>query len=232
MIIAGIQKFSLIDFPGKTCAIIFTQGCNFRCRYCHNPETFHLPKNQKSIPLDSIYNFLESKKGKLDAVTITGGEPTIHSDLIKMIKKIRKMGFLIKLDTNGSSANTLKMIIKERLVDYIAMDVKAPLYKDKYTEIMGWPISPNILRENIKIIIDSGIDHEFRTTIAKSLTTKENLREIAKTIKGAENYYLQKFVPSQKIYDKKLLNDTSYPDDELQRLADEFLEFVKNCEVR
>jgi pyruvate formate lyase activating enzyme len=232
MIIAEIQKFSLIDFPGKTCATIFTQGCNFRCRYCHNPETWHPSREQKSIPLDSVYNFLKSRVGKLDAVTITGGEPTIHSDLIEVIKKIKKMGLLVKLDTNGSNTDTLITIIKERLVDYIAMDVKAPLDKDKYAKIIGWPISPNILMESIKIIIDSRINHEFRTTIAKSLTTKEDLCEIAKTIKGAENYYLQKFVPSQKINDKKLLNDTSYPYDDLQRLADEFLKFVKNCKVR
>jgi pyruvate formate lyase activating enzyme len=232
MIIGGLQKFSLIDFPGKTCAIIFTQGCNFRCRYCHNPEICHLSKNQKTIPLDGVYGFLKSKVGKLDAVTITGGEPTIHSDLTKMIKKIKKMGFLVKLDTNGSNPDILRTIIKEKLVDYIAMDVKAPLNKDKYAKIMGWAISPNILRESIKIIIDSQIHHEFRTTIVKSLTTKKDLCEIAKTIKGAENYYLQKFIPSQKIYDKKLLNDTSYSDSDLQRLADEFLKFVKNCEVR
>ncbi|HOE74858.1 MAG TPA: anaerobic ribonucleoside-triphosphate reductase activating protein [bacterium] len=230
MIIAGLQKFSLIDYPDKICAIIFTRGCNFRCRYCHNPEICRNLKDQTNIPLKEIYHFLQRKKGKLDAVTITGGEPTIHPDLIRMIKRIKEMGFLLKLDTNGSNPDVLETIIQKKLVDYIAMDIKAPL--EKYKEIMGWPISPEVLTRSINLIINSGIHHEFRTTIAKSLTTKEDLCKIAKTIKGAESYYLQRFVPSQKIYDKSLLPDTSYSSNELVLLAEKMLKFVEKCGVR
>lgn len=226
----GIQKFSLIDFPGKISAVIFTQGCNFRCRYCHNSELCRPLENQKAVSLENIFDFLESRRGKLEAVTITGGEPTIHPDLLRVIKKIKKLGFLTKLDTNGSNPRVLRSAIKQRLLDYIAMDIKAPL--DQYKKIMGWSISPEILKESIDLIIKSGVAHEFRTTIVKSLTTKDNLCEIARIINGAEIYYLQKFIPSDKINDSKLLNSVSYSDEELQQLSRRFVEFVKNCRIR
>jgi len=135
MIIAGLQKFSLIDYPGKICAIIFTRGCNFRCQYCHNPELVIPEKYAPSIPISQIYEFLESRRGKLDAISITGGEPTQHIDLIEMLEKIKNMGFLTKLDTNGSRPETLEKIISRKLVDYFAMDIKTSI-KD-YSRIAG-----------------------------------------------------------------------------------------------
>ncbi len=125
MTIGGFEKFSLNDYPGKTAAVIFTQGCNFRCRYCHNPELVLPEKYAKAIPLDEVYKFLESRTGKLDAVCITGGEPTQHADLGEVIKKIKKMGFLVKLDTNGSRPEMLEEIIKEGNVDYIRHGYKS-----------------------------------------------------------------------------------------------------------
>ncbi|HEC86320.1 MAG TPA: anaerobic ribonucleoside-triphosphate reductase activating protein, partial [Thermoplasmatales archaeon] len=134
MIIGGFQRFSLIDYPGKICAIIFTQGCNFRCPYCHNPELVNPKLFQEPIDENDIFRFLEMRKGKLDAVEITGGEPTLQPDLIEFMRKIKAMGFLIKLDTNGTNPEVVEKIIKNKLVDYIAMDVKAPL--EKYEKVV------------------------------------------------------------------------------------------------
>lgn len=229
MIIGGLQKFSLIDYPGKTSAILFTLGCNFRCRYCHNPELVIPKKYAPEIPLSEIYTFLKSRRNKLDAVSITGGEPTQHVDLLEMIKKIKKMSFLIKLDSNGTRPEVLKNLIDEKLVDYFAMDIKAPL--EDYSKIVGHVVPIDKLKQSIDLIINSGITHEFRTTIVKSLTSKNDLRKIAKTIKGAESYYLQKFIPI-KICDSSLMGETSYSDEELQELSQELKPFVKNCGVR
>ena len=229
MLIGGLEKFSLIDFPGKTCAIIFTIGCNFRCRYCHNPELVIPEKYTPAISADEVYEFLESRRGKLDAVTITGGEPTQHDDLIDMVRKLKGMGFLVKLDSNGSRPEVLETMIAEKLVDYIAMDIKAPL--DDYEKIMGWPIPAEKLRQSIELILGSGLEHEFRTTIVKSLTSLDDLRQIAETIKGAKNYYLQKFIPT-KLNDERLMGDVSYSDEELNALAKELEAFVGHCGVR
>jgi len=147
MIIGGFQKFSLIDYPGKICAIIFTRGCNFRCRYCHNPELVIPEKYAPEISLSEIYDFLENRRGKLDAVSITGGEPTLQPDLIKTMKKIKDMGFLIKLDSNGSHPEVLEEVVNKKLADYLAMDVKAPL-KD-YAKIVGRYIPPEKLKRSI-----------------------------------------------------------------------------------
>ena len=229
MIIGGLQKFSLIDYPGKTCAIVFTRGCGFRCVYCHNPELVIPKKYAREIPLSKIYDFLKNRRGKLDAVSITGGEPTLHSDLIEVIEKIKNMGFLVKLDSNGSNPNILKAVIDKKIVDYIAMDVKAPL--DDYSKIMGWAIPVKKLKESIELIMNSGIDYEFRTTIVKSLTSKNDLRKIAREISGAKKYYLQKFIPT-KLDDSSLIAESSYSDKELRELALELMNYVKYCGIR
>jgi pyruvate formate lyase activating enzyme len=229
MIIGGLVKFSLNDYPGKTSAVIFTQGCNFRCRYCHNPELVIPEKYSAEIPIDDVYKFLESRIGKLDAVCITGGEPTQHSDLPEMIKKIKGMGFLVKLDTNGSRPEMIEKIIKGGNVDYIAMDIKAPF--EDYKKITGVAVDTEKLKKSISLIINSNLPHEFRTTVVKSLTSFDDLRKIAESIKGADNYFLQKFVPT-KLNDPSLMNETSYTKEELKGLAVELENFVKHCGVR
>ncbi len=229
MIIGGLQKFSLIDYPGKTCAIIFTIGCNFCCKYCHNPELVVPEKYTSEIPAQDVFSFLESRIGKLDAVCITGGEPTQHMDLRDMIIKIKDMGFLVKLDSNGSRPEVLEDFIDKKIIDYIAMDVKAPL--EDYSKIVGWKIPIEKLQKSIDLIMNSGIDYEFRTTIVKSLTSKDDLKKIAQTIKGAENYYLQKFIPT-KLIESAMEKEVSYSDDDLVELAKEMKKYVKNCYVR
>jgi pyruvate formate lyase activating enzyme len=229
MRIGGLQKFSLIDYPEKTCAIIFTIGCNFRCKYCHNPELVLPEQYVKDIPTEEIFNFLKNRQGKLDAVCITGGEPTLHSDLIDFIKKIKDMGFLIKLDSNGSNPDVLKKIIDEKLVDYIAMDIKASL--EDYEKIMGWKFPVDKIKKSIRLIMDSGIDYEFRTTIVKSLTSEDDLEKMAKSIDGAKKYYLQKFIPT-KLNDPRLMKAITYSDEEFSKIREKILKYVQKCEIR
>jgi pyruvate formate lyase activating enzyme len=230
MIIGGLVKFSLNDYPGKASAVIFTMGCNFRCGYCHNPELVLPEKYAEEIPPDEIYDFLESRKGKLDAVVITGGEPTQHHDLGRMLAKIKSMGFLVKLDTNGTRPEFLEKIIWEGNIDYIAMDIKAPFYD--YQKITGVPIAMEKLKKSVDIIMGSGLPHEFRTTTVKSLTSFDDLREIAQSIKGADKYFLQRFAAAPKLNDSIFTSQTSYSEAELKELALELSSLVKHCEVR
>lgn len=229
MIIGGFQKFSLIEYPGKTSAIIFTRGCNFRCPYCHNPELVLPEKYAPEIPLEVIFDFLKTRRGKLDAVCLTGGEPTQHADLITVIKRIKDMSFLVKLESNGSRPEVLKAIIDQKLIDYLAMDLKAPL--EEYERVAGCQISGASIRQSIHLIMDSGVDYEFRTTVIKSLTSKEDLRKIVTSITGAKKYYLQKFTPSKLVNDRCNSED-NYSDEELFQLAQEFMQYVEFCGVR
>ena len=229
MIIGGLQKCSLIDYPGKIAAVIFTVGCNFRCRYCHNTELIIPGKQVQNIPVADIFSFLETRRSKLDGVCITGGEPTLHTDLPEFAEKIKTMGFLVKLDTNGTHPDMLQQLVHKKLVDYIAMDVKAPL--PDYAKIVGYEVDAEVLERSIELIITSGIHHEFRTTVVKYLTTVDDLKKIAITIKGAERFYLQKFVPTN-VYDPKLAETEQYTQDELYEIVQELKEYVRDCRVR
>jgi len=229
MRIGGFQKFSLIDYPGKICAIVFTQGCNFRCPYCHNPELVKPSLFGKTIPEEEIFSFLEKRKGKLDAVEITGGEPTLQKDLVDFIRRIKEMGYLVKLDTNGSNPEILLEIINHGLVDYIAMDIKAPL--EKYKEVIHSVINPEKIKRSIRTIMSSNIKYEFRTTVVKSQLSKEDIINIGKLIEGAELYILQKFIPS-KTLDPNFLNEKTYSDGEFKELKKELEKLVCKCLVR
>jgi len=228
MIIGGFQKFSLIDYPGKISCIVFTQGCNFRCPYCHNPELIPFTPLVK-IKEETILSFLEKRKGKIDAVVITGGEPTIHQDLLKFIQKIKEIGYLIKLDTNGSNPEMLEIIINHNLVDYIAMDIKAPL--EKYREVIHSVISLEEVKRSIRMIMNSGIKYEFRTTVVKSQLSKEDIINIGKLVEGAELYILQKFIPS-KTLDPNFSNEKTYSDEEFKDLQRKLEKFVCRCLIR
>jgi len=229
MLIGGFQKVSLIDYPGKICAIIFTQGCNFRCPYCHNPELINLSDSQNLINEEEVLLFLKMRKGKLDAVVITGGEPTLQQDLIEFLRKIREMGYLIKLDTNGSYPELIEKIIKLKIVNYLTMDVKAPL--EKYREITNSKVNPDIIKKSIESIMKSGSDYEFRTTLVKSQLNKEDIIEIGKLIKDSKLYVLQKFVPS-KTLNPKFLNETTYSDEEFEYFKGILGNYVTKCLIR
>lgn len=209
MLIGGLQKNSLIDYPEKIACIVFLTGCNFRCRFCHNPELVlpKLIKKQPHIKEYIFFNFLKSRKKLLDGIVITGGEPTIHSGLSGFLKKIKKLGFLIKLDTNGTSPEVLKDLINAELIDYIAMDVKSSLNKEKYSQIVGMVVNIKNIKKSIEIIKNSKIEHEFRTTVVPSIHTPKDIIEIVKFVTPSK-YFLQNFEnPIGKVIDKKLQQD-------------------------
>ena len=215
MKIGGLQKVSLMDYPGKISAIIFTQGCNFRCPYCHNPELVDQKLYQPCLPEKDILAFLSTRRGKLEAVTITGGEPTLQDDLVPFIHKIRKMGFAVKLDSNGSRPDVLARLIGEKLLDYIALDIKAPI--EKYQSVVHVPVDGNDIRKSIRIVLKEKILHEFRTTVVLSLLTHKNIAAIVREIAGAKRYVLQKYHPT-KALNKKYLKEKTYPDDDFIKI--------------
>jgi pyruvate formate lyase activating enzyme len=191
MVIGGLQKFSLSDFPGVISAILFTRGCGFRCRYCHNPELVDPSRFAPAIPLDRVRDFLRLRRGRLQGVVVTGGEPTVHADLPDFLAEIKGMGFAVKLDTNGSNPRMLQGLVADHAVDYIAMDVKAPL--DRYEEIVGTGFVRADLLQSIELIRLSGIRHEFRTTIVDSTLSIGDVLEIAELVRGCRSFFLQAF---------------------------------------
>jgi len=230
MKIGGFQKFSLIDYPGKISAIIFTQGCNFRCPYCHNPELADPKLFTDTLDEDSILSFLRKRVGKLDGVVITGGEPLLQHDLIEFIERIKEMGYLVKLDTNGSYPEILERLLAKNLIDYIAMDIKAPL--EKYPYVVQTDVCTEKIMESITIILNSNIDYEFRTTVVKDLLTEDDLICIAKLIRGAKKYVLQKFVMS-KILDKSFASNVKcFSEDELKIIKEKVKKYVSECIIR
>lgn len=229
MKIGGLQRVSLIDYPGYICAIIFSQGCNFKCPYCHNPELVDPDMFRKSMNENDVIEFLESRKGKLDAVTICGGEPTIQADLVPFIRKIKKMGFAVKLDTNGSLPQVIKALLDEKLIDYIAMDVKAPL--DKYKEVVKTPVNQDAIKESIKIILKANIPYEFRTTLVQSQLDENDILQIGKMINGASHYVLQNFIPT-KTLDKKFTKEKSFSDEDLQKIKSHLDQQITSVTIR
>lgn len=226
MNIGGIQKTSLLDYPDKISTIVFTKGCNFNCDYCHNPELFSTTESQTFKESDFL-EFLKTRIGKLDAVVITGGEPTLQPDLLEFIKKIKSFNFLIKLDTNGSNPKMLKKCLP--YVDYVAIDIKAPL--EKYQQITNSKINTKNILKSIELIIQSSVDYEFRTTVVKSQLTQEDLLKIGELIKGAKKYYLQKFIPS-KTLNPKFINESTYTNNEFQVILQSLKPLVHEIKLR
>jgi pyruvate formate lyase activating enzyme len=217
MKIGGLQRISLIDYPGRISAIVFTQGCNFRCPYCHNPELVDPARYEKTIDEREVLSFLRRRRGKLDAVVVTGGEPTHQPDLGFFLEKIKALGYLIKVDTHGANPGVLEALIRRNLVDYLAMDIKGPL--KKYEQIASVKVDTTLIRRSIDLIISSGIEHEFRTTVVRSQLTAEDLIAISKLIKKARLYVLQPFVPVKTLATPFLL-ETSYSPEELAAIRE------------
>lgn len=248
MKLGGLQKFSLLDYPGKVSAIVFTQGCNFRCHYCYNPmlvwplwqgkviyphQGADTPgEDHKGHPLKEgdLFDFLKKRKGKLDAVVITGGEPTIQKNLPKFLAKIKAFGFLIKLDTNGSNPEMLKKIVEKNLVDYIAMDLKTSF--PNYEAVCAIKLDLDILKKSIKIIRESGIAYEFRTTLIPELVKKEDIESLGKEISGAGVWYLQQFKNASPLVNERFQGKLAYKEEEAEEMRKIALKYVKKCEIR
>lgn len=226
MKIGGIQKLSTVDFPGHIAASVFTLGCNMRCGYCHNPELVLPEQFLEPIPEEDILAFLKTRQGLLDAVVISGGEPTIHDDLPKFIRAIRNLGFKVKLDTNGTRPEMLKELIDAKQVDFIAMDVKGPY--DKYTNIAARPIDEAAIKESINQILR--IDHEFRTTITTRDLDVEDMHAIGKMVRGAKRFALQKFVPGTTV-SRAYRNAKTFTESEMKEAQNIMKQYVTECVV-
>jgi anaerobic ribonucleoside-triphosphate reductase activating protein len=228
MKIGGIIKTSLVDYPGKVACSIFTIGCNFRCGYCHNPELVVPDKYILALSSDDVLEYLKTRIGLLDGVAISGGEPTLHKDLPIFIKSIKDMGFLVKLDSNGSNPDMLEELLTDKLVDFIAMDVKGPLRK--YEEIMGWQIDPKTIERSVGLIKNSGLPHEFRTTIVKSQLEVTDFVEIGELVKGAKQFALQHFKAIDEMVDTDgFRNEVSFSDEEFDQAQTIMSKYVERC---
>ena len=231
MKLGGLQKLTLLDFPEHVACTVFTLGCNFRCPYCHN-SSLVLPgkvHEEGTVEEEEFFKFLEKRKGLLDGVAITGGEPLIHADIKDFIRKIRAMGYLVKLDTNGSFPDRLKEILDEGLADYVAMDVKN--YLEGYDRVCGL-IEPPVdkLQRSIRIIRESGTPYEFRTTVIDELHDEESFEKIGELIEGADRYFLQRFEDSGELIEENRFHATS--EEKLMKLLEIVRKKVPNAQIR
>ncbi|MCX7779008.1 MAG: anaerobic ribonucleoside-triphosphate reductase activating protein [Patescibacteria group bacterium] len=246
----GLKKVSLIEWPNKICAVLFVAGCNFRCPFCYNRD---LVLNYQKLPKISekkILNFLKSRKGLIDGVMISGGEPLaereiknkndkIKNDLINFIKKVKKMGFSVGIETNGSNPKLLEKLIKEKLVDFVAMDIKSPLgstsnvkcQMSKYEELTGVKVDLAKIKKSMEIIKNSGLDYEFRTTVAPLLSEKDILT-IAKELKGAKRYALQIFQPIDSLINPSLAKMKFLTKNDLEKIGQKIKGYFKKFEIR
>jgi len=230
MRIGGFQKLSLIDYPRRLSAIVWTVGCNFRCVFCYNPELVLPEKVAKItlIPEEIIFSYLSRQRKFIDGVVITGGEPTIHEDLPMFIRRVKDMGYLVKLDTNGTNPMILKKLISGNLIDYIAMDVKAPVDEESYKKICRVKIEELIpkIDESINVIMSSNVEYEFRTTLVPNIHSEEAVSKIARSLSGAKLLVLQKFKPGHTL-NKTLSNLKTQSDREMERMVNIAKRFVK-----
>jgi len=231
MSIGGLQKLTLIDFPGRLAATIFLCGCNFRCPFCYSSEIV-LPekiKKQPKIAEKVFFDFLKERKELLEGVVICGGEPTISEELTTLIKKIKKMGFSVKLDTNGSDPQTLEKLIDKNLVDYVAIDIKGP--KERYGEFAGGKVDVEKIQKSIDILKKGKVDYEFRSTIVPTLHKKEDVVAMARWISGAKRYFLQNF-RSEKTINPAFEKIKPYPQEFLLEIQKAISPFFEICQVR
>ena len=195
MKLGGLVKFTLIDFPGTPAAIVFTQGCNFRCRYCHNPELVYPHLFAPSMPEEEVLAFLQRRQGTLEGVVVSGGEPTLQEDLVRFMAAIKALGYKTKLDTNGTRPEVLKELIDKKLVDFIAMDLKAPL--EKYALITGVDANSTVIRHSMDLIVKSGLAYQFRTTYDKEVLNDNDIAAIAAGV-DSKHYKVQECLPVAK----------------------------------
>ena len=227
MKILGQVKSSFIDYPGHASTVIFIGGCNFACDYCHNPA---IVKNiGEEISQNDFFAFLEKRKRFLDGVCVTGGEPTLHNEVYDLVKAIKNVGYKVKLDTNGTNPNMIDRLIKEELVDYIAMDIKGPF--SKYESITNRDINLDNISKSIELLMNSNIEYEFRTTVHKEILAKKDIKEIAENIKGSNKYSIQNFKMTKSVLNKNK-NYTSFEEHELDDMRDEISDLINKISIK
>ena len=229
MKIAGLQKVSMVDYPGDICATIFTQGCNFRCGFCHNRDLMTTEKDF-GFSQEEVFEYLNSRKTMIEGVCITGGEPTFWPDLPDFARQVKKTGLKLKLDTNGSNPQMIHDLLQEDLLDYIAMDVKTSLAKYHLFKVPE--NTQEVLVQSIQKIISSKIPYEFRTTCVPGVVAEEDIYSIAETIKGAKKHCLQQFRPHENVLDEKFLRLKPYNKNELNKFKSISEGFVENVIIR
>jgi len=234
MIVKKIIETSLIDWEGKIVTTLYVPNCNFRCPFCYNYDLVLNPDIFEYIPLDKIENFLLERKNFIDGICLSGGEPTLQTDLLVYLKEIKNKGFLIKLDTNGSNPEVLEQIISANLVDYIAMDIKSSLDLSSYVQASGVKDKKWLerVKRSIKLIMKSNIDYEFRTTVVPVLHSEATILKLARYIFGAKKYVLQKFLPDQNTLDTNFNKLKPYNDEKMQQLVDKVKGYVEDCSYR
>lgn len=230
MKISGFQKTSLLDYPGNIVSIIFTQGCNFKCPYCHNSDLVSSEsKTKEYYPIEYIYSFIKNRKGLIDGVSITGGEPTLQPDLYDFIKKVKSMGLKIKIDTNGSNPKIIKRLINHKFLDYIAMDVKGSLFD--YENIINTEINIESIKKSISLIQASTIPYEFRTTVVPGLHDIEQIKEIAILLKSSEKYFIQNF-KANNTFDSDYMQYNGFPPSKLETFKEVCIPYINRVEIR
>jgi pyruvate formate lyase activating enzyme len=228
--IRGFQKTSLIDYPPYTSAIVFIGGCNFRCQYCHNPDLVLRPMEMPAVNEEEIIDSLVDRKFWIDAVVITGGEPTLYPDLKRLVKRLKEMGLKVKLDTNGTNPDLVWDMLEEKILDYIAMDVKGPI--SLYENYTLMPVDIQKIRNSISLVKNSGVDYEFRTTVAPKLINTEKLIEIAKELTGAKRFVLQQFRTGSLIDPLFFKDQEPYTRQELSEMKKAVEPYFEAVEVR
>ncbi|MBR3593256.1 MAG: anaerobic ribonucleoside-triphosphate reductase activating protein [Clostridia bacterium] len=228
MVIHGLQKMTVLDFPGKIACTVFTAGCNLRCGFCHNARLVTHPEADERLDEQEVLSYIYKRKGMLDGVCITGGEPLLQPDIKQFIRKIKETGLLLKLDTNGCYPEKLRELLDEKLVDYVAMDIKnSPEEYGKTVGVENFDITP--IKQSIEIIKASGVDYEFRTTVVRELHTKESLLAAAELIAPAKQWFLQGFVDSGDTIDGGF---SAYDKNFMKELQESVSQIVENVELR
>ena len=225
MQILGLNKTTLLDYPEHVAATVFTGGCNFRCPFCHNMDLV-LGEVEPALSTEDFFVFLEKRKGILDGVCITGGEPTLQKDLPDFIRGIRDKGYLVKLDTNGYRPKVLEELLRENLLDYVAMDIKSSV--ENYPRVTGMAdLDVTGIQESVSLLKSAGIPYEFRTTVVKGLHRIDEFDEIGRWLQGAEAYFLQAFRENEKVPDKSLSSFSEAEMREMKQLAERYIERVE-----
>ena len=231
MHIKGWVKTSLVDYPGQIAASLFCGGCNFRCPNCHNSGIVLHPKDYADVDEREIWSFMESRVGLLDGVVLSGGEPTLQPDLLSCALRLRGLGYQVKLDTNGYRPEEVQAMIEQSAVNYVAMDVKAPLVPARYARAAGVPVDVDRIRRTIDLLLEGEVAYEFRTTVVPGLLAEADIAQIARSIGRARRYYLQQFV-ARNTLDPELLKTAPYAPDRLRAMADLAREWVEKVDVR
>lgn len=226
MIISGLQKMTLLDYPGRVACTVFLQGCNFRCPFCHNSGLLGAAQDD-TISVDELRSFLQKRTGILDGVCITGGEPTLQSDLPQLLRQIKALGYAIKLDTNGSNPQMLKALVKDSLIDYVAMDIKN--CPDRYGETVGLSHMPEGVEESIRFLMEGAIDYEFRTTVVEEFHTEENILAMGQWLSRMgkpKKLFLQSYVDRDSVLRRGLNSPDAEKMRRFQVILEPYADFV------